>query len=60
MLFIILWNVSGELQSPKYITLGSNKPLLVKKTTFHSSSFLDLYIIVFPDEIQFVEVFCLF
>ena len=35
MLFIILWNIPSELQSPKYITLGLNRPLLVKKTAFH-------------------------
>jgi len=47
MLFIILWNVSGELHNPKYITLGSNNPLLVRKAAFHSSPFL-IYILLYP------------
>ena len=37
MLFIILWNVPGELHNPKYITWGSNSPLFVKKAAFHLS-----------------------
>ena len=36
-LFIIVWNVAGELVSPKNITRGSNNPLLVRNAAFHSS-----------------------
>ena len=35
--FIIVWKVAGELQSLKNITSGSNSPLLVQNTAFHSS-----------------------
>ena len=37
MLFIILWNVSSELKSLKYITLDLNKSLLLKKAAFYLS-----------------------
>ena len=35
-MFIIHWKVSGELHNPEYITQGLNRPLFVKKATFHS------------------------
>jgi hypothetical protein len=35
--FIIIWNVAGELVSPKNMMVGSNNPLLVIKAAFHSS-----------------------
>ena len=44
----------SELHNPKYITLGSNSPLFVKNTAF--IFFFDLYIIIFPDKVQYVKV----
>src|SRR6266436_5290058 len=35
--FIIIWNVAGELHSPKNMMVGSNSPWLVQNTAFHSS-----------------------
>src|SRR6266481_2640900 len=35
--FIIIWNIAGELHSPKNMTVGSNSPQLVWNTAFHSS-----------------------
>src|SRR5258707_13680874 len=35
--FIIIWNVTGELHSPKNMMVGSNSPRLVQNTAFHSS-----------------------
>jgi hypothetical protein len=35
--FIIVWNVAGELVSPKNMTVGSNSPSLVIKAAFHLS-----------------------
>src|SRR5258707_12493678 len=35
--FIIIWNVMGELHSPKNMTVGSNSPQLVQNAAFHSS-----------------------
>jgi hypothetical protein len=40
MMFIISWNVLGELVSPKNITSGSQWPNLVLNAAFHSSPFL--------------------
>src|SRR5258708_38828084 len=37
ILFIIIWNIVGELHSPKNMTVGSNSPWLVWNTAFHSS-----------------------
>jgi hypothetical protein len=34
--FIIIWKVAGLLVRPKYMTRGSNKPLLVWNMAFHS------------------------
>src|SRR5258705_7586280 len=35
--FIIVWNVTGELHSPKNMTVGLNSPQLVWNAAFHSS-----------------------
>src|SRR5258708_35584736 len=35
--FIIIWNIAGELHSPKNMTVGSNSPQLVQNAAFHSS-----------------------
>jgi hypothetical protein len=32
---IIVWNMAGELVSPKNITVGSNSPLFVLNVAFH-------------------------
>jgi hypothetical protein len=37
ILFIIIWNVVGELVRPKNITVGLKRPSGVKKVAFHSS-----------------------
>src|SRR5258708_35737660 len=37
ILFIIIWNIMGELHSLKNMTVGSNSPQLVQNTAFHSS-----------------------
>src|SRR6266566_9640431 len=37
MVFIIIWNVAGELVRPKNITVGSNNPSGVRNAPFHSS-----------------------
>ena len=37
IVFIIIWNVAGELVSPKNMTVGLNRPSGVRKATFHSS-----------------------
>src|SRR6266403_132630 len=45
MVFIIIWNVAGELVSPKNITVGSNSPSGVRKAVFHSSPSLILMLL---------------
>src|SRR6266700_6983370 len=37
MVFIIIWNVAGELVRPKNITVGSNSPSRVRNAPFHLS-----------------------
>jgi len=37
IVFIIIWNVAGELVRPKNITVGSNSPSGVRKVAFHLS-----------------------
>ncbi len=37
MVFIIVWNVVGKLVSPKNMTVGSYRPLLVMKAAFYRS-----------------------
>ncbi len=37
IMFIIVWNMVGELVSPKNMTVSSYRPLLVMKATFHQS-----------------------
>jgi hypothetical protein len=49
--FIIVWNVTGELVSPKNMTVGSNKPLLVMKATFHSSPSL-IQMLLYPQRMS--------
>ena len=34
--FIILWNVAGALENPKYITVALKRPCLVVNTIFYS------------------------
>ena len=41
--FIIIWNVAGELVSPKNITVGSNDSSGVVNTAFYLSSFLFIH-----------------
>ena len=36
ILFIILWNVAGILENPKYITVASKRPYLMINAVFHS------------------------
>ena len=36
-LFIIAWNIAGELVNPKNITIGSKDPSGVVNAAFHSS-----------------------
>jgi hypothetical protein len=42
MLFIITWNVAGELHNLKNITVGSNNPLFILEAPFHLSPSLIL------------------
>jgi len=37
IVFIIIWNVAGELVRPKNMTVGSNSPSGVRNAAFHSS-----------------------
>src|SRR6266576_6094924 len=37
IVFIIIWNVAGELVNPKNMTVGSNNPSGVRNAPFHSS-----------------------
>src|SRR6266567_8394098 len=37
MVFIIIWNVAGELVRPKNITVGLNSPSGIRNAAFHSS-----------------------
>src|SRR5712672_888014 len=40
IVFIMAWNVAGELVMPKNMTVGSYSPSLVMNAAFHSSPFL--------------------
>jgi len=55
IVFIIIWNIVGELVSPKNMTVGSNSPSGVRNAAFHSSSGFDLDVIVSPSNIKFGE-----
>ena len=44
----MVWNVAGELVSPKNITVGSNGPLFVLKAAFHQSSSVTVDVIPSP------------
>ena len=45
------WKVAGELVSPKNMTVGSNRPLLVRKAAFYSSPSL-IRILLYPHHIS--------
>jgi len=45
IVFIIIWNVAGELVSPKNMTVGSNSPSGMRKAAFHSSPGLILMLL---------------
>ena len=47
ILFIITWNVAGELQSLKYITKGLNAPWKQMNAAFHSSPSL-IWMLLYP------------
>src|SRR6266850_3891472 len=51
MVFIIIWNVAGELVSPKNITVGSNRPSCVRNAAFHLSPSL-MRILLYPQRIS--------
>src|SRR6267142_2989653 len=51
IVFIIIWNVAGELVSPKNITVGSNRPSCVRNTAFHSSPSL-MQTLLYPQRIS--------
>src|SRR5258708_14145036 len=42
--FIIVWNVAGELHSPKNMTIGSNSPQLVQNMVHSSPSLIHMLI----------------
>jgi hypothetical protein len=46
MVFIIIWNVAGELVKPKNMTVGSNRPSGVRKAAFSFIALLDVNVIV--------------
>ena len=51
-----LWNVAGELDSPKNMTVGLNNPFYVMKVAFHWSSSL-IKILLYLDQIlNFVKM----
>ena len=47
MSFMNIWNVAGELHSPKNMTVGSKSPNGVLKAAFHWSPFL-IRILLYP------------
>jgi len=47
IVFIIIWNVAGELVRPKNITVGSNNPSSVRKAAFYSLPGL-IQILLYP------------
>src|SRR5712672_3047798 len=49
IVFIMAWNVAGELVRPKNMTVGSYSPLLVMKAAFHSSPFL-MHTLLYPQQ----------
>ena len=44
------WKIAGELVSPKNMTIGLNRPLLMQKAAFYSSSSL-IQILLYPHHI---------
>ena len=51
MEFIIVWNVAGELVSPKNMTVGLNRPLFVMNAAFHSSPSL-MQTLLYPHQMS--------
>jgi len=49
IVFIIIWNVAGELVRPKNMTIGSNNPSGVRKAAFHSSPGL-IQMLLYPHQ----------
>ena len=47
MVFIIIWNVTGELVSLKNMTIGLNSPLWVRNAAFTSSPSL-IWMLLYP------------
>lgn len=54
MSFIIVWNVAGELVSPKNITNGLNNLRFILKTAFHLSPSLIL-MLLYPHHMSILE-----
>ena len=48
----MVWNVAGELVSPKKMTVGSNSPLFVLKGGFPLVLLLYAYIVVSPSDVE--------
>ena len=53
MVFIIVWNVAGELVRLKNMTLGSNRPWLVINATFHLSPLM--HTLLYPHRMSNLE-----
>ena len=51
---IIVWNVAGELVSPKYMTIGSQTPKQVLKAAFHWSP-SHMRMLLYPHRMSKVE-----
>ena len=51
---IIVWNVAGELVSPKYMTMGSQMPKHVLNVAFHWS-LLHIWMLLYPHRMSKVE-----
>jgi len=49
IVFIIIWNVAGELVSLKNMTVGSNSPSGVRNAAFHSSPGL-IWMLLYPQQ----------
>jgi len=49
MVFIIIWNVAGELVSPKNMMVGLNNPSGVRNAAFHLSPGL-IQILLYPQQ----------
>ena len=51
MVFIIIWNVAGELVNPKNMTRGLKSPSGVRNAPFHSLPFL-MWMLLYPHQIS--------